>query len=424
MVHGVRASKLFGIVSTALLCGGLVVACSGSDPGSGFDTSGSGSGKDGGKGDGGGSFGDDDSDGGSSGSFGDAGGGGGLGDAACAAESSKGQQQPLDIFIMLDQSGSMTDSVAGGGDKWTAVTGALNTFVQSPQTGVSVGIQYFGLPPGGGGGGGTCPTSCTQDSDCGSGNTCIGGIICSCALGGGGQDSCSAADYAKADVEIAPLPGNAAAITASIAKHSPTTATPTSAALDGALQHSTAWATAHPDHIVITLLATDGDPSECDTSIPNIAAIAAKAYAGTPKIATFVIGVGTSTANLNAIAAGGGTTNAFIVDTTQNVNQQFLDALNKIRGAAVGCTYKIPVPKAGAIDYNKVNVQYTPSGGATVIVPKVADKAHCPATGDAWYYDNNAAPTQIILCDASCKAFTADTHSEVDVLTGCKSVVK
>ena len=50
--------------------------------------------------------------------------------------------------------------------------------------------------------------------------------------------------------------------------------------------------------------------------------------------ATFVIGVGPSLSALNGIAAAGGTTSAFLVDTSANVNQQFLDAMNAIRNSA------------------------------------------------------------------------------------------
>ena len=73
-------------------------------------------------------------------------------DGGCAGEATTAQQLPLDMYIMLDQSGSMGDPVQGGGDKWQAVTSALNAFVTQPGlSGISVGIQYFGLPPGGGG---------------------------------------------------------------------------------------------------------------------------------------------------------------------------------------------------------------------------------------------------------------------------------
>jgi hypothetical protein len=350
--------------------------------------------------------------------------GGGTGsisaDAACAASASKGQQAPLDIYMMLDQSASMDDMVAGGMTKWQAVTSALNTFVTTPQQGVSVGLQYFGLPPGGAG---SCTdgAKCKTNADCG-GETCVPGAGCFC-LGGG--DSCNGADYAKPDVEIAPLPGVASAISSSMGKHMPSTFTPTSAALQGATQHALDWAKAHSGDVVIALLATDGDPSECDTNIANIQAIAAMAAIGTPKILTFVIGVGPSSANLNAIAMAGGTMQAFIVDTTMNVNQQFLDALNKIRGTALGCTYTIPVPASGTPDYGNVNVQYIPSPGAMpVLIPKVNDKSQCPPSGDAWYYDNNAAPTHIILCDATCQSILTSSNGEVDVLLGCATVVR
>ena len=140
---------------------------------------------------------------------------------------------------------------------------------------------------------------------------------------------------------------------------------------------------------------------------------------------TFVIGVGSSLDNLNKIAAAGGTTSAFLVDTGGNVQQQFLDALNRIRGAALGCNYKIPAPTPPATaDYTKVNVQYTPGGTSSPkIFPQVASKGQCPASGDAWYYDNPASPTQIVLCDPSCNKVKADASGSFDVLLGCQTII-
>jgi hypothetical protein len=116
---------------------------------------------------------------------------------------------------------------------------------------------------------------------------------------------------------------------------------------------------------------------------------------------------------------------AFIVDTNQNVNQQFLAALNAIRGAALGCTYKIPLPESGTVDFGQVNVQYKPGGGGpSQIIPQVPNKGACPTSGNAWYYDNPQTPTQIILCQATCGTISSDSHGEVDVLTGCKTIVK
>lgn len=351
--------------------------------------------------------------------------GGGLGSGGgmmmgCASDSKKAQLIPLDMYIMQDQSGSMSDSVPGG-TKWSAVTSALAAFVQQPAAaGIGVGIQYFPLQSGGN----SCPGSCAQDSDCGppQNGPCFFGQCLGCS--GGGSDSCTASDYAKPDVEIAPLPGVAGAITTSLGKHGPSTSTPTSAALQGAVDHAKAWELAHPTHTTIAVLATDGDPTECDTNLGNIEAIATAAAAGNPKILTFVIGIGSSLSALNGIAVAGGTTKAFIVDTNQNVNQQFLDAMNAIRGAALSCDFLIPLPEAGMPDFTKVNVQYTPgNGGAKEIIPNVANKAACPANSDAWYYDDPANPTKIVMCDAACTKLSQDSKGEIDVLTGCKTII-
>jgi len=415
-----RLSVLSGSIGVGAIIGVLLVACSGNKgevgfgPGNSSSSGASGSsGKGGSSGTSGGSSSSGDLLGGDAGNV--------PLDAACATESAKAQQQPLDMYIMLDQSGSMKESVSGG-NKWTAVTAALGAFVNQPSAaGIGVGLQYFGVPPTAS----SCPTKCTVEADCQGNGPCVLGTCLGCALGGGGGDSCNGADYAKPEVEIAPLPGVASAITTSMGQHGPSTGTPTSAALAGAITHAKDWATAHPGHVTIAVLATDGDPADCDTDLGHINSIAAAGVAGTPKILTFVIGVGNSLTALNGIAAAGGTGQSFNVDTGANVNQQFLDAMNKIRGTALGCQYQIPASKSGgALDYGTVNVQYTDGSGKVTTVPKVADKNACPASGDAWYYDNPTKPTQIILCDSSCKVVTGDTKGQVSIVVGCATVLR
>ena len=41
------------------------------------------------------------------------------------------------------------------------------------------------------------------------------------------------------------------------------------------------------------------------------------------------------------------------------------------------------------------------------------------AVADAWYYDNNTAPTKILLCPTTCTGL-ANT-SKVQALVGCKA---
>jgi hypothetical protein len=208
------------------------------------------------------------------------------------------------------------------------VASALTTFAQQPgAAGVGIGIQYFGLPP-------TlvCPTSCNSDGDCGSPacgpcdsqlHLCLGATL---------GDSCAASDYATPDVEIATLPGVATDLANSLAAHAPGTGAATSAALQGAIDHATAWATTHPDRAVVDVLITDSDPAECDTVLGDVTAIATQGAAGTPPIRTYVIAIGTSLTSPNAIAAAGGTSQAFVVDTSQAVSQQVRTALGVITG--------------------------------------------------------------------------------------------
>ena len=352
-----------------------VIAACGSSKGSGFGETGTGTGGGGGDDDAMG-FGEPGDD--ASAIFG--GDDGGLAiSTACAYSASKGAQQALDVYIMLDQSASML------GPKWTGVTAAINAFVAQPLTGVSVGIQYFALD-----------------------------LL-----------DCTASDYATPEVEIAPLPGVASKITQSLSMHAPISTTPTVAAEQGAVQHGQDWSKSHPGDVVIVVLATDGDPDTCNIlpdPLTPVEQAAAVGVMGTPKVVTFVIGVGSDTSNLNAIAQAGGTGSAFIVDTSMSVDTQFLAALNKIRGSALGCNYKIPVPEGGAsVDFTKVNVQFS-SGGKKVIFPQVADKGHCPSSGNAWYYDDAANPTEIILCTSTCGAISVG--GEVDVLTGCETITR
>jgi hypothetical protein len=399
------------VAAAGLVCIGSIAACSAGktaglpgDDGSG-DGNGSGSGGDtfGDASTGGGSNGGSSSGSGSGGSFTGSSSGGSTSapisaDAACASSSQKGEQQGLNAYMMLDYSGSMV------GAKWTGVTDAINSFVGQATTGISVGMQYFGLPGADGG-------------------TSILGIPIP------GIDSCDPAVYAQPAIEIAPLPGVGSMITASLAAHTlPDTSTPTPPALQGAINHATDWAKAHSSDVTIVILATDGDPSECgDTSgnslLQQVENIAAAGVAQTPKILTFVIGVGTDTSNLNGIAMAGGTGSAFIVDTSMNVSQQFLAALNKIRGAALGCQYKIPVPQGGgAVNFQEVNVQFTPASGNPIVVPYVSDKSKCPSSGNAWYYDNASNPTEILLCTTTCG--TVSAGGQVDVLTGCQTIMQ
>src|SRR5262249_37153428 len=142
---------------------------------------------------------------------------------------------------------------------------------QPGTAGISVGLQYFPLPSADAS---QCSTLCVFDSDCGP-SFCGRCTLFVCS----GVDSCDVAGYSNPAVEIAPLPGAGTALIASLHQQTPSGGTPTSAALDGAIQHAKNWAKQHPTHVTINVFATDGDPSDCDTdqkNIENLAAAGAK----------------------------------------------------------------------------------------------------------------------------------------------------
>jgi len=398
--------RLGYIVALVGLTGAIASACSASgedDGDGGTGNSGTGASSSGGEGVGGGLL----------GGSGNEGVGGGCADITVTAE-----ELPLDMYIMLDRSASMQDS-----SKWGSVTSALNTFVDLPEaSGLGVGLQFFPLDSGA-----NCQLlqMCTVDADCGDPQCgpCFGGQFCV-----GSSDSCDSADYATPNQAVALLPGAAGAIKAAINSESPNgDSTPTGVALQGAVDHSTAWAIANPNRVVINVLATDGDPTGCEpTDLATINGIAAAGANGSPQILTFVIGVGSSLGALNGIAAAGGTQQAFLVDTSANVSQQFLDALVQIQGTALGCTYQVPIPEEGTPDFDTVQVVFTPGDGSgEEVIQHIAGPADCVnASGPAWYYDNNAAPTKVLFCEDTCTLISNDDMGTVDIVIDCETLIK
>jgi hypothetical protein len=403
-----------------------------------------------------------------------------VGDAACAMQTVRTEKLPLDLYLMLDTSFSMLEETSAGLSKWDAVKGALAAFIAEPETrGVGLGLQYFPLVNK------DVAEDCLSDRDCGTSGPCKRARTCSpssgldlcetaadcaagqtCRLLGGckravdycvdvgtqcpgtiadnpcefipgycvGRDRCETALYAAPEVEIAPLPGVAGALVPSLAARQPDGLTPTGPALAGAIQHLRDRLAANPDRRAAVVLATDGFPVECTPmTIPDIAAVAHTAAYSMPPIPTFVIGVfspfegDSAMKNLGELADAGGTGKAFIISTGEDVTTAFLAALNQISTTALACEYKIPAANlgGGAIDFTKVNVQYTPGAGLATTLPNVADKAACTPTRGGWYYDadlgGSVKPTKIITCASTCSALRMDSQAQIDIVLGCQT---
>jgi hypothetical protein len=347
--------------------------------------------------------------GGGGGGGGGAGGAGGSviidGDAACVAEPRAGEQVPLDLFFMVDKSGSMTCPVGTAGanctngqmpvpavNRWTSIKEALNAFAASDQSrGLGMGMAFFPLM---------------------TGNRLL----------------CTPQDYATPVAPIAALPGQAGAISNALNSQMPNGSTPTVPALSGAIQYATGYAQTNPGRTVAIVFATDGVPTECaanNNSIAGAEAVARAALMGTPSIRTYVLGVGPRLDNLNDIAVAGGTTKAHLVESGGSA--ELINALNEIRKNALTCDYQIPVIPGKPLNFEQVNVNVRigPAPAMEQLIRRVDDAAAC-GTGPGWYFDvpPNASPKKITLCPGTCDPMLKATGSTMNVLIGCQVIVR
>jgi hypothetical protein len=98
------------------------------------------------------------------------------------------------------------------------------------------------------------------------------------------------------------------------------------------------------------------------------------------------------------------------------------DALAQGVTAAVtlACDWAIPAsPPGGAFDPAKTNVQLTLDGAAERSL-KVPDVTMCGSL-EGWHYDDEAAPTKVVVCPATCTRIQAAAKAQVDLLFGCKT---
>ena len=299
---------------------------------------------------------------------------------SCAQTGSAAQPVELDIIVLLDRSGSMY------GTNWLGATAALKQFVQDPASdGINVGILYF-------------PIDLPSD-----------GVVC------------NPIHYQNLAVSLGPLPQNAMNLVQSIDSQAPTGgSTPMYGALQGTLWAATQNQIAQPNHKVIVVFASDGDPNSCtvpQNDILEIANLIQSTYVASA-IETYVIAIaGASITNLDQLAAAGATGQAY--DVTGNINQ-FAQKMGDIRTSALSCEYIIPPPPADEpFELDMVVVKYVASDGTQTEIARADDEIDCGQT-PGWYFDDPTAPKKIRLCPASCDVARFDKQARVDVFFGCK----
>jgi len=285
---------------------------------------------------------------------------------------------PVDLYFVYDKSSSMLlADVIGSPNRWDSMASAIGAFVDASgadggSAGLGIGMAFFPI--------------------------------------GAPLASCNVPDYALPVVDVAPLPGNGAAIKNAVATQMLGLTTPTVPAMQGAVQYGTMYQATHPDRKLVLVLATDGEPNDCNSSAAAVATVAASAAAQMPALNTYVLGIGPSTGNLDSIAMAGGTSAAFMV--TSAGTDQLLRALNTIRtqtqtkvGTKISCSQKIPPSNSSnRLDYANTVVKTTVGdSGTSSSPPRVADLAAC-GTMEGWYFDDPKQPMTIEFCPATCSA--------------------
>jgi hypothetical protein len=309
----------------------------------------------------------------------------------CATAEYEAKLRPLDMLVLLDQSGSMTEHE----DRWTPTTNAIKSFVSSPQSaGIGIGLQYF-------------------------------------PLGKNDDEKCEGATYAAPDVPIAALPGNAQAMIQSIDAHYFTQenccdapehqGTPTRPAMEGVFEYLRAWLSMHPERNAVALLATDGEPSECDDNdIEDVGRVMSEAAGAMPSLKSYVIGIGDQE-DLDELAAAGGTgQGAFAVDGSGGMTErQLVETLNKIRGDSFRCDFD--VPSGMSSDPNLTNVETRSATKPRAQLVKVKSPDDCArAVQGGWYHD--AATSRIQLCPEVCETVRAEPSVKVNIVVGCTAI--
>jgi hypothetical protein len=303
---------------------------------------------------------------------------------------------PLDMFIMMDRTQSMTYTIQNTAlERWDVLQQGIQQFVNDPgvQTKAPrVGLAFFGAT-----GNPADPTECDPVT------------------------------YTKPKIEIEAIATSGPKILQAVIDERALLGgqTPWMPAIEGALMHSQTWQTANPTRLTVAVIVTDGYPTECDQQINDIQEMVGEFYAGVqgaynstgaPGIRTYIIGVAVDKFNLDAVAQAGGTNSATIVDSAGAVSQ-FVTAMVNITNANINCDMALPTPPNNlALDPTKVQVVYKPYQGTNQEIPAASSAGGCNGANGGWYFDNPTNPTKITLCPCSCANLGA---GGIEVRFGC-----
>jgi hypothetical protein len=323
---------------------------------------------------------------------------------------------PVNVLLVVDKSGSMTDQPEGFSlDKWSALKEALDAALSGAPASVRFGLLAYPHAE---------ASSIPLD--------CDGEICCAVPEGGGA-------------IHVPVGPRKEQAIGSALAGTSPGGGTPTAAALARALDYFTLGEGRELEGDRYVLLATDGGPNcngglACDASscTPNLDGAAQCAGVNCCEGAgEFCLDDGAVVAAIDELRAAGILTFVVGIPGTENYARS-LDAFARAGG----------VPRLGAEhEYFAVSAASGVSGLTDVLkgittellrsceialadppaqpslVNVAIDCAVLPKEGESgWDFDDSTAPKSLIIHGPACDELKAHGARRIDVVYGCTTI--
>jgi len=317
----------------------------------------------------------------------------------CAEKTISAARVPLDMYVILDRTGSMGEDCPinlngppAVASKWCHASNALGKYFSSDAASGHRAALQFMIP---------AETQAT---------------VCEAADG-------NLHASAKVDLTDLPSPADGALIQALEAEVPDASSTAIESALNGIVLYTSANRT--PSREMIGILISDGEPSFCSESLGVLAAIPSTHFQQTG-IRTFIVGMTGAESNtleeLAATAGGPAHTDFCAPDEVRPAchywsvgdgdPEAFASALDAIQESAVGCEFTVPSTDQGLVDLDTVRVEMTSSAGGDALLLSAAEGEGSCGT-DQFYRSERDGAASIRLCPETCALVTDDTVIEV-----------
>ena len=360
----------------------------------------------------------------------------GGGTASCATDTQAAPLGSVNLFILLDKSGSMGDDPNGqwanAATRWNPVVQTLDAFVNDPGSN-RLNAALILMPANG-----NNTAMCTA-SNYTSGGSAVNIPLTLLDPAGRQQFLSRLCDPSQPQTPPCIVPAGG---------------TPTRPALQGTISYAAQASQSNPNSKSVIVFLTDGEPgfgvvvnssvyatnscddltngcvpttgtgcTTADQEVSNVAAVIATA----PARSVYLVATGDLT--LLTIdtwaAASGNPAISLVSEAPTQAAATLRAALHSIRSNTISCSFQIPTPTSGSVDPTKLNVSYIDGTGNTQTMRRTSDGTSSTCSGSAygWYFDDPTAPRAVNLCSSTCNALQQDAQAKVEVVFGCTTLI-